>query len=348
MQNTDKPGGDEKLTNGNGNNLILPKSLRIIYSDVKREYFPTEAQYITEKDAKKNAEAVGSYVEKLGVKVRLIPANVDLPQHLRQDKPEMVMNLVDSVRGNEYLSSTIPALLEFLQIPYTGTSVYGMSLCFNKFLTKKVFEQNGIPVPRYQLFNTATDLLEPTLRFPLISKLNEIHGSVEITQEAVSETEKQLRDRLKYLISTYNQQVLVEEFVVGREISAYILEGVHKKIYLVENIFAESDNKYQFADFQMQWVDTESKITNQKFSDPLLKEYVRKAFDIARMSDYSKFDIRLDNSGRYYFIDSNANPFFGPPEIECPLTKTLEMYSISFPEILKRLINNTMREAHDI
>lgn len=346
MQDSDQPGGENNQTNGN--DLLMPKNLTLVYSEVKREYFPTEAQYITEKDAKRNAEAVASYIQKLGITTHLIPANNDLPQHLRSKKPDMVLNLVDSVRGNEYLSSTIPAILEFLQIPYTGTSVYGMSLCFNKFLTKKVFEQNGVPVPRYQMFNTSSDLLDPTLRFPLISKLNEIHGSVEITQDSVSENEKHLRERLKYLINTYDQQVLVEEFVVGREISAFVLEGVNKKIYLVENVFADSSRKYKFADFQLQWVDEQSGITNQKYSDPLLKEYVKKAFDVTRMSDYSKFDIRIDNSGRYYFIDSNANPFFGPKEIDCPMANALELYSITFPDILKRLISNTMREAYVI
>jgi D-alanine-D-alanine ligase len=347
MNSDDKPGGNGH-NSGNGNGSLMPKKLTIVYSEVKREYFPTEVQYITEKDAETNAEAVAGYVEKLGIKAHLIPANADLAQHLRTEKPEMVMNLVDSVRGNEYLSSTIPAILEFLQIPYTGTSVFGMSLCFNKFLTKKVLEQNGIPVPRYQLFNTSHDFLDPTLRFPLISKLNEIHGSVEITQDSVSENERHLRDRLKYLIKTYDQEVLVEEFVVGREISAFILEGVNKKVYLIENIFTETDRKYKFADFNLQWIDQDSKIINQKYNDPLLKEYVKKAFDITRMSDYSKFDIRLDNSGRYYFIDSNANPLFGPKEIECPLANALELYSVGFMEILKRLINNTMREAYVI
>lgn len=347
MHSIDEPGGGQNHL-ANGNSAPLPKEITLIYSEVKREYFPTEAQYITEKDAKDNAEAVADYIKKLGIITHLIPANNDLPRHLQTKKSDMVMNLVDSVRGNEYLSSTIPAILEFLQIPYTGTSVYGMSLCFNKFLTKKVFEQNGIPVPRYQMFNTANDLLDPTLRFPLISKLNEIHGSVEITQDSVSENEKHLRERLRYLIKTYDQQVLVEEFVVGREISAFVLEGVNKKIYLVENVFADTKHKYQLADFQLQWIDQESGIINHKFDDPLLKEYVKKAFDVTRMSDYAKFDIRLDHSGRYYFIDSNANPFFAPKERDCPLANALELYSITFPDILKRLIKNTMREAYVI
>jgi D-alanine-D-alanine ligase len=118
----------------------------------------------------------------------------------------MVINLVDSVKGDESLSSAIPGVLELLNIPYTGADILGLSLDTNKFLVKKLLQQNGVPVPNYQLFNTPGDYLSPSLRFPLISKLNAIHGSVEITKNAVSETEKHLRERVRRLIRTYKQQ----------------------------------------------------------------------------------------------------------------------------------------------
>jgi len=63
------------------------------------------------------------------------------------------------------------------------------------------------------------------------------------------------------------------------------------------------------------------------------------------MSDYGKFDVRLDQSGRYYFVDSNSNPAFGPRELDCALANILDIYGISFNEILKRLLLNTMRDA---
>ncbi|KKU09479.1 MAG: hypothetical protein UX14_C0045G0011 [Parcubacteria group bacterium GW2011_GWF1_45_5] len=63
------------------------------------------------------------------------------------------------------------------------------------------------------------------------------------------------------------------------------------------------------------------------------------------MSDYGKFDIRIDQSGRYYFIDSNSNPAFGPKELDIAIANILGLYNISFPEILKRLLLNTMRDA---
>jgi D-alanine-D-alanine ligase len=330
----------------NGAEYELPEKVGILYSDVRREYFPTEAQYITEKDAEQDARLIGEYLSSLGMAVHLYPGDANLPDRLRRDCPDLVINLVDSVKGEESLSCAIPGVLELLDIPYTGADILGLSLDTNKFLIKKLLRQNGVPVPIYQLFNSPRDHLDPSLRFPLISKLNAIHGSVEITKDAVSETEKHLRKRLRYLIHTYKQPVLVEEFIGGREITAILLEGMNKKVYMAEKAFVHPERKYVYLTFEEQWL-MEGSVSFHytKYNDPILREYVKKAFEVTNMYDYGKFDVRLDQSGRYFFIDSNANPAFGPKELDMALSVILDMYGISFYEILKRLILNTVRDA---
>ena len=340
-----KKSSDDKPS-GVGGKYLFPKTAAIIYSDVKRIYFPTEAQYLTEKDALEEAKVISNYLQKMKIKTFLFAGNEKLAAKLRRVKPNLALNLVGSVKGYEYLASTIPALLELLDIPYTGAGILGESLSYNKFLVRKLLQQNGVPAPTHQLFISAGDPIDPTLRFPLISKLNEIHGAVEITRNAVSETEKHLRERLKFLIKTYNQPVLVEEFIVGREITAILLEGLNKKVYLAEKIFHKVNEKYIFSTFEDQWLDPgNSAFHYQKYQDPILKEYVKKAFEITEMFDYGKFDIRLDLSGRYYFLDSNSNPAFGPKELECAIASILDLYGISFFEILNRLLMNTLRDA---
>ena len=227
------------------NDTYFPKKIGILYSEVKREYFPTQEQYLTEKDALRDAQIIAKYLQKLGMEAELFPGNPELATALQKAKPDMVLNLVGSVKGHEYLAATIPGVLELLDIPYTGAGILGESLSYNKFLIKKLLQQNGVPVPNYQLFNTPFDPVNPALRFPLISKLNEIHGSVEITQNSVSETEKDLRERLKFLITTYDQPVLVEEFIVGREITCYELEGLNKK-YIWQRKFLKNRKKNMF------------------------------------------------------------------------------------------------------
>ena len=174
-----------------------PARVGVVYSAVRREDFPTEAQYITEKDAEQDAYAIGEYLGAFGLDVRLYPGDEAFAQRVLQDQPDMLFNLVDSVKGKESLAAAIPGVLELLDIPYTGANMLGMALDTNKFFIKELLQRNGVPVPIFQLFTSPDEYLDPTLRFPVISKLNAIHGSVEITREAVSENEKHLRKRLR-------------------------------------------------------------------------------------------------------------------------------------------------------
>lgn len=324
--------------------LTWPAQVGIVYSAVHREDFPTEEQYITEKEAGKNAHVIAEYLGAMGINVCLYPGDDRLAERLRQDQPGIVFNLVDSVKGKESLAAAVPGVLELLGIPYTGADMLGMALDTNKFFVKEMLQRNGLPVPMFQLFTSPDDYLDPTLRFPLISKLNAIHGSVEITQSAVSDNEKQLRKRLRKLIKTYNQPILVEEFVGKREITAVLLEGNHKKVYLAEKIFHNVEGPYVYLTFEDQWLTEKgAAFYYRPFRDPVLREMVRKAFDIVNMSDYGKFDVRLDEAGRYYFIDSNCNPALGPKDLDMALGVILDMHGVSFYEVLKRLITNTMR-----
>lgn len=330
----------------NSNGCEFPKKIGIIYSDVKRKYFPTKEQYLTERGALHDAKQFEPYLNKLGIQVDFFAGNSDLAIKLKKKRPELVINMVGSIKGKEFLASSIPGILELLEIPYTGAGILGESLSYNKFLVKKLLVQNGIPVPNYQLFNSSNDPVSTDLRYPLISKLNEIHGAVEINKDCISENEKHLRQRLKYLIKTYNQQVLVEEFIVGREITAILVEGFKKKVYLGEAVLKKSTNNYFFKSFEIQWLEDEA-ISYQKYKDPILSNYVKKAFMITDMADYGKFDIRIDNSGRYFFIDSNSNPLIAPvnpEESESPVNLVLEMYGVTFSEFLKRLLLNTIRD----
>ena len=175
------------------------------------------------------------------------------------------------------------------------------------------------------------------------SQLNEIHGSVELDRYCISENEHHLRERLKYLIKTYKQSVLVEEYIVGKEIVAILLEGLNKKVYLGESVIDKPTGKYKFQSFELKWLLNGPTIRYQKFQDPILREYVKKAFTVCDMNDYGKFDIIVDSSGRYFFIDSNSNPELGPIETESPVTMIMEMYGVGFLELMKRILINSVR-----
>lgn len=323
----------------------LPEKIAILYSEAKREYFPTEQQYISEVEVEGRSELIAQTLKSMGIEVTLIPGNNALSERLQKLAPDFVINLVDSVYGREYLSATIPGTLELLQIPYTGTGMLGQAINSNKYFTKNLLEQYGITTPKYQLIKEINEKIDPVLDYPLIAKLNEIHGSIEIDESAICFDEKELRKRIQFLIQTYNQPVLLEEFLVGREITVIVFEGLHTKVYAAEKIFKKpSDSKYKIVTFDDNWNEATDSISYVKYQLPeRVKESIKQAFQVLKMEDYAKFDMRLDESGRHYIIDCNTNPALGPKNVAA-IGSITDLYGISFHELLTRMIQSQLLE----
>lgn len=322
----------------------------ILYSDAKRKYFSTDEDYLTEKNSDKEAEAFLPHLKKLGVKGVTLPADSHLMVNLRRIKPSMVINLAVTIRGSFHLAAMVPGILELLGIPYTGTTTDGFLLGCNKFLTYTLMGQAGIPVPRFQLLSHVNAPVDKQLRFPLILKLNGEHSNVEITREAVVENERQLRRRLRYLLKKYKQDVLISEFIDGRELAVFWWQP-NGRVYAVERKINLPGNatKHQFMDYDLVWhpgrteADYAEYLQYQPFSDKRLSGLVKRAALVTKMEGYGKFDIRMDKKGNYFFIDANANCYLATPDKECELSRTLKTNGIDFTLALKQL----MEKNHD-
>lgn len=314
--------------------------IAIIYSDAQPQFFASHDQYLTEAEVFDRAKIISQYLQKQNIDSVVIPGNSSLTENLKKYQPHFALNLVDSIYGDETLSAATPATLELLKIPYTGTGMAGLNVNTNKFLTKNLLCQYGITTPRYQLITNPHQEIDISLEYPLIAKLNEIHGSVEISQKSVCSDEKSLRHQIDHLYSTYKQPILVEEYIAGREITVIVLEGLNTKLYAAEKIIPK-DGEYNISSYNLVWNDF-SNLNYQKYELPQkVKDNLKLAFEVLKMDDWGKFDLRLDQSGRHYIIDCNANSCFGPKEVSS-LGKILGMYDISFDEVLLRIVKNTL------
>jgi D-alanine-D-alanine ligase len=324
--------------------ITLPKKVAILYSDVKREYFTTEDEYIAEEGADIYANDIAQYVLKMGIDVVCFACDENIAANLKKYNPCMVLNLVDSVRGQTNLGSSVIGLLEILNIPYTGAGNLGWSIGTNKYLMYQLMQANAIPVPNHQLVSSHTEMIDPSLRYPLFPKLNIEHSSIGIDENSICENERQLRCKVKELVEKFKQPILIDEFIAGIEVTSSVLESVNTKVYSVKRSTA-NETREDVMTFDKKWKDWDN-IVYEKYDAPMLKEYVKKTFDVLKMSDYARIDLRIDGAGRFYFIDPNANPFFGPvKETHATYSIILDMYGIDFTETLKRIFINTLKDA---
>lgn len=314
----------------------------IVRTDVREQDFPTHEAFIAEQECIARSEQVADSIRAFGITVTIVAADSLLAENLQKLKPDLCINFVDTVRGSGALASGVPGLFDLLSIPYVGAGTLALSLNSNKFLTKTLLENVGIPTPQYQLFHSWKQKLEYELKFPLIVKLNEEHGSVGISQRSVVSNDDELQSQLKELISVYNQPVLVEEFIdQAREITGVVLESTQVKTFVSERQYEVSaEQPFKLVTFDTKWATDLGKpepveyipfATENKDLISDIKRDLRKAFELLRMDDLARFDIMVDRYDNYFFIDCNANPSLG---LESAVARAGVVNNVKFESIL--------------
>lgn len=321
------------------------KLVAVAYSFVDRELFPNEEAYKAEKEVEDRAQQVIEEIKKLGLEAKGYPGDQYLLTNLLVDRPDVIVNLVDTVRGKDKLASTIPAFLEYANIPYTGCGVTGMVIGSNRHLFKELLESNQIPTPQYKFVKDLRSNTPPPFDPPYIVKLNESGGSMGIDNKAVKETAAQVMKKVEDLQGDYKIPVLVEKFIVGREVTGVVFEdGRTRHVFLAEKKFRiKPDGKHEYTSIES--YDNPNAARYRLVEDELekkLTELCLKAFEILRFTDYAKFDIRVDeNDGTPYFIDCNPNTSFGPGDQ--PMTEVMQMHGIEFEDILASLLSKHVK-----
>ncbi len=324
------------------------KLVAVAYSKIDRESFPTEEAYQAEAEVEKRAEEVIAELDKLGVPAKGYPGDAYFMTNLLVDQPDMVLNLVDTIRGRDALQTSVPAALELVNTPYTGAGLRGLVIGNDKNLIKQMMLANQIPTPPYQFIQRRGTTIEERLGLPLIVKLNESGGSVGIDNHAVKPTREAAQEQVDELIGTYKIPVLVEKFIDGLEITVVVLEDYQKKhVFLGQKVFGfKPDGKHAFTSLES--YNVKNSYHYQLVNDPKLARkitrYAEKAFTALHNHDYAKFDVRVEkDTGDLYFIDANPNTAFGP-SMGLPLTEVLALYHLAFSDVLASLISKYARK----
>jgi D-alanine-D-alanine ligase len=323
------------------------KLVTVAYSHVEREWFPNEDAYYAEVEVEDRAADVLKELEKLGITAKGDPGNQYFLTNLLVDKPDLVVNLVDTLRGKDQLQTSVPAALELSNIPYTGAGIEGLVIGNNRNITKRMLLGYDIPTPAFQYIRRAGTLVLEELGLPLIVKLNESGGSVGIDNKAVKDSFKETQKQVDDLISEYKLAVVVERFIPGPEITVGVFDdGTKNHVFMGQKIFRKKpDGKYFFTSIES--YDDEKAYRYKLVEEPLrskIEKMAIRAFNGLSHKDYAKFDVRVDETTNTpYFTDSNPNTAFGPDK-GLPFTEVAALYGVSFQDLLASLLTKYAKE----
>ncbi|MDI6839845.1 MAG: ATP-grasp domain-containing protein [bacterium] len=317
--------------------------------DEEAEKPPPTPDYYAECDSIETVQAIADALSVFH-EVTLIEANADAFEFLRQSNVDIVFNIAEGTNGIAR-ESQMPAILEMLGIPYTGSNPLTLAICLDKARTKEILSYHKIPTPRFQVFNSYSAKLVD-LEFPLIVKPVREGSSKGINNHSVAYSYKELKELVTKCVGLYQQPALVEEFIIGREFTCALLGNLPNLeiLPIVEMKFdALPKEAVPIYSYEAKWVwDTPDKPLNifecpAKISHSLKMEIeatCRKTWEVLDIKDWCRIDLRLDSNGVLNVIEVNPLPGILPrPEDNSCFPKAARAKGMSYTDLINAVLN---------
>ncbi len=285
--------------------------------------------------------------------VTLVEANEDAFEKFRKLKPDIVFNFAECENGTSR-EAQIPAMLDMLQIPYTGSDPLTLATCLNKARTKEILSYHKIRNAKFIVAESLNDLEYFSLEFPVIVKPLAEGSSKGIFNSSIVNDLVSLKQSINENTKKYKQPFIIEEFLPGREFTAAIMgnNGSATVLPIVEVNFDKlPDDIHPIYSYEAKWIYDTSDNPLEIFTCPAeldenlqknIIDIALKTFSVLNCKDWCRIDIRLDKNNLPNIIEVNPIPGILPnPEDNSCFPKAARANGMSYTE----LVNNVLLSA---
>jgi D-alanine-D-alanine ligase len=303
-------------------------------------------------------ETIGAVHSALARKHEVIPVEGDEGafETFRRHRPDIVFNMAEGMYGTSR-ESQIPAMLEMLRIPYTGSDPLTLAVCLDKAAAKVALNYYRVPNAPFVVVLDPRDLPRfPS--FPLIVKPLREGSSKGIQNSSLVRNSRQLKEEIHRILTEYHQPALVEKFLPGREFTVALLgNGKDLEILpIVEVRFEElPDHINPIYSFEAKWIwDTvenplEIFVCPAKVSLSLKKKIqnvCRAAYTVLGVRDWCRIDVRLDDAGDPHILELNPLPGILPnPDANSCFPKAARTAGMTYEQLIHRVLDTACRRV---
>ncbi len=327
------------------------KKAVILHSDV-----PPNASE-DELDCLRQADTIAAALRELGYDPVLMPFVLDLNQTiqaLNALQPEFVFNLVETINGKGSLIHFAPALLDYLNIPYTGCGTDAMFLASNKPLTKEIMQSAVISTPAWISSTGVYSGVAPSSTYLLKASWED--ASVGLDENSIF----QLTDTTDVvaLMNARKKSIGVpcfaEAYIDGREFNMALIagkSGVQALPPAEMQFIGYAPGKLKLLDYSAKWVEGTFEYENtsrtmdfspeddQLISD--LQDIAKRCWNLFGLRGYARVDFRIDKNGKPWVLEINANPCLS---LEAGFAFAVERAALKYSEAIELIVHDALKQ----
>jgi len=279
-----------------------------------------------------------------------------LRQKLCSFRPDVIFNLADQFKNNRAFDQNIVSVLEMQGFPFTGCGSTGLTLCKHKAVSKKILGYHRIHVPAFVTIARGKRIARPKhLKFPILVKPLKEEASHGISQASFVETDEQFNERVQFIHAKYDNDVIAEEYIEGREFYVSILGNHRLQVLPIrELVFREvPPDEPKIATYKAKWDEEYRKrwgLQNVFAADldaaviRKIEETCKRIYRLLTIDGYARIDLRLTPANEVYFIEANPNPILAADE---DFAESAKKASIPYPMLAAKIIQLGMKAVRD-
>ncbi|MEX2155660.1 MAG: hypothetical protein WD773_02335 [Gemmatimonadales bacterium] len=296
---------------------------------------------------------INAVEQALGVYGNVVRLEADefFPQKLSLARPEIVFNMAEGLHGPSR-ESHVPAICEYLNVPYTGSDPLTLALTLHKGRTKEILAYRGVPTAPFRVIERIADLGQMPLPFPLFVKPIAEGSGKGIFINNLCDSPAQLAERVLFLLERYDQPVLVETYLTGPEFTVAILGNGRDvrclpivgfdfatlpagapPVYGYEAKWIWDTREHPLAIFQCPPADVPG---------PLYREIERVALDAygaLGCRDWCRVDVRVDRFAVPNIVELNPLPGIIPdPSMNSCFPKAARVAGYTYDELIQEVV----------
>lgn len=324
---------------------LRPLRMALSY-DLKEDYLAAghTAEEVMELDDEETIGGIASALESLGHSVERVGRGAELARRLvAGERWDLVFNIAEGLRGRSR-EAQVPALCELFGQPYTFSDPLTCAMTLDKPLAKRVVRDSGLPTAQFAVVETSEDAERVGLPFPLFVKPAAEGSSKGVTERSRVGTSEELRDACADLLARFDQPVLVESYLPGREVTVGIVgNGDEARVVgAMEVVFRDGTDADYTALNKAEWeTRMDYRLLNGEPLGTRAREVALAAYRALSCRDAARVDLRCDASGEPCFLETNPLPGLHPVRSDLPILSRLA--GLTYPELMGRIVEAAAR-----